>query len=134
MRSWKHRTRAKLKAVYQHHLDSDSDNYWPKTKISRKHQTRLRRELREREHDVRRQTATKRFYEDCDYHPCEITSLDIENDDIRGKSLIDGSEPRSCSLHNCGVVFFTEEEAHKRADFIKEKGWEAYYTSDYFLE
>jgi len=51
------------------------------------------------------------IYEDCSYHPVLCVSVDYENDDISGISLIDGTHPRSCSLRHCGVRKLTVEEA-----------------------
>jgi len=42
------------------------------------------------------------IYEDCNYHPVLCVARD--GDEIRGISLIDGSQPRACSLGHCGVV------------------------------
>jgi hypothetical protein len=78
---------------------------------------------------VQQRAEGKTHYEDCAYHPCLITLLDLENDDIEGISLIDGTSPRSCSLLNCGVVFFTEEEAIRRADYINQHGWDKYHAN-----
>lgn len=58
------------------------------------------------------------IYEDCAYHPVLCISVDYENDDISGISLIDGSYPRSCSLRHCGVRKLTVEEAWQ----IRRKG------------
>ena len=43
------------------------------------------------------------IYEDCAYHPVLCTYVDYENDVIEGISLVDGSQPRGCSLVHCGV-------------------------------
>lgn len=51
------------------------------------------------------------FYEDCAYHPCLCISVNEENDEILGISLIDGSFPRSCSLMHCGIRELTFGEA-----------------------
>ncbi len=51
------------------------------------------------------------IYEDCAYHPVRCTSIDFEEDDITGISLVDSSGPRSCSLYHCGVRKLSEEEA-----------------------
>ena len=45
------------------------------------------------------------------YHPCLCTSVDYENDEINGISLINGSTPRSCSLMHCGIRKLSLEEA-----------------------
>ena len=53
------------------------------------------------------------FYEDCAFHPCICTSVNAENDEILGISLVDGSFPRACSVQHCGVQLLTLEEALK---------------------
>ncbi|HEX7890747.1 MAG TPA: hypothetical protein VF522_15410 [Ramlibacter sp.] len=58
------------------------------------------------------------IYEDCAYHPVLCVSVDYEQDDISGISLIDGTHPRSCSLRHCGVRKLTVEEAWE----IRRKG------------
>ncbi|MDO8651171.1 MAG: hypothetical protein Q7R66_03155 [Undibacterium sp.] len=52
-------------------------------------------------------------YEDCAYHPVLCIGISYEEDEIWGVSLIDGSQPRSCSLRHCGVRKLTIEEAWK---------------------
>ena len=49
-------------------------------------------------------------YEDCAFHPVFCVSLDVDDDEITGISLIDGSTPRSCSLQFCGVEQLTLED------------------------
>ncbi|OWQ84177.1 hypothetical protein CDN98_19495 [Roseateles terrae] len=51
------------------------------------------------------------IYEDCAFHPVLCVSVDYEQDDISGISLIDGTYPRSCSLRHCGVRKLSVEEA-----------------------
>lgn len=41
-------------------------------------------------------------YLDCDNHPVYCTESD--GYDVAGKSLIDGSSPRSCSIKDCAVI------------------------------
>ena len=49
------------------------------------------------------------FYEDCFYQPCLcISVLDKE---VSGISLVDGSYPRTCEIHHCGVRKLTFDEA-----------------------
>lgn len=43
------------------------------------------------------------IYEDCCHHPVLCTSVNYDEDTIEGISLLDGSQPRSCSLQHCGV-------------------------------
>lgn len=49
------------------------------------------------------------IYEDCAYHPVRCT--EVEDDDVTGVSLIDGSSPRSCSIKHCGVRKLTRADA-----------------------
>lgn len=56
------------------------------------------------------------IYEDCAYHPVLCTSVDYDEDLIEGISLIDGSEPRGCSLTHCGVVRLSVAEVIRRRD------------------
>jgi hypothetical protein len=39
--------------------------------------------------------------------------VDYETDEIWGVSLVDGSQPRGCSLRHCGIRKLTMEEAWK---------------------
>ena len=48
------------------------------------------------------------IYEDCAYHP--VLCLESDDDDIAGISLLDGSEPRSCSIKHCGIRKMKSEE------------------------
>ena len=65
------------------------------------------------EHKEDTQIKIGDIYEDCDYHPCLCVGVDHEGDDIAvwGISLIDGSQPRACSLSYCGVRKLTVSEA-----------------------
>jgi hypothetical protein len=65
-------------------------------------------------------------YEDCSYHPVLCTESD--GDDVAGISLLDFSEPRSCSIEHCGVrVLSTDEVVFKlrrRDDWLAaEQAW-----------
>ena len=51
------------------------------------------------------------YYEDCAFHPCVCISTSVENDEIMGISLADGTFPRSCSPRYCGVRKLTFAEA-----------------------
>lgn len=132
MRNWKRRTRSirKLRRRLDFYL-----RLHPGVDLHTLHGLYVKNERRKKRlfksimDGVCQRAEGKTHYEDCAYHPCLITLLDLENDDIEGTSLIDGTSPRSCSLLNCGVVFFTEDEAIKRADYIKEHGWETYYEN-----
>lgn len=44
------------------------------------------------------------IYEDCFFHPVLCTYLSVDDDEMRGISLIDGSGPRGCSLQHCGPL------------------------------
>ena len=74
------------------------------------------------------------IYEDCSFHPVLCMGVDYEADDIWGVSLVDGSQPRSCSLRHCGIRKLTTDEAWKlkmegpadpshRAAVSDEKRW-----------
>lgn len=52
-------------------------------------------------------------YHSCALHPCYVTKLDIEDNSIFGKSLLDGSEGHNCSLTSCGVYMMKEEEVQR---------------------
>lgn len=56
------------------------------------------------------------FYEDCMFHPCLVTY--VKGDDLRGISLIDGSEPRGCSIQYCCPRKLTMKQVLR----IKENG------------
>lgn len=58
------------------------------------------------------------FYEDCAGHTCLCTLS--EGDDIEGISLIDGTEPRSCSLKSCCPPKLTALEAIENVKLFKE--------------
>jgi len=49
------------------------------------------------------------FYEDCAYHPC--LCIRVLDEEVAGISLVDGSSPRSCDIHHCGVRKLTFDEA-----------------------
>ena len=49
------------------------------------------------------------YYEDCAYHPC--VCIHVEDGEVCGVSLIDGSYPRSCSVPGCGVRRLSLREA-----------------------
>ena len=49
------------------------------------------------------------FYEDCAHHPC--LCIKVNDDEVSGISLVDGSTGRSCSIGHCGVQRLTPEEA-----------------------
>jgi hypothetical protein len=72
------------------------------------------------------------IYEDCAYHPC--LCLGVEDGQVWGISLIDGSQPRCCDLRTCGVRILTLEEAWEikcrgpadaeaKADYPPERRW-----------
>jgi hypothetical protein len=53
-------------------------------------------------------------YEDCAFHPVLCTHVSDMNDEIQGISLVDGSEPRACSLSHC----HPEPLSHSQAIWI----------------
>jgi len=73
------------------------------------------------------------IYEDCMYHPVLCIGVDVANDDIWGISLVDGSQPRNCSLLHCGVRKIDLKEAwsiktngpenQEARERIKDKWW-----------
>jgi len=54
--------------------------------------------------DIAERFGVGLIYEDCFFHPVLCTYLSVEEDEMRGISLIDGSGPRGCSLLHCGPV------------------------------
>lgn len=51
------------------------------------------------------------IYEDVFYHPCLCVHASVEDDEIWGISLIDGTYPRACSLAHNDIRKLTVEEA-----------------------
>lgn len=51
------------------------------------------------------------IYEDCAFHPVLCTTVDKEEREIQGISLIDGSLPRSCSIDHCGPEHLSVQAA-----------------------
>ena len=51
------------------------------------------------------------IFEDCSFHPVLCLGADYKNDQLWGVSLVDGSQPRCCSLLRCGVRKLTPQEA-----------------------
>lgn len=49
------------------------------------------------------------FYEDCSYEPMVCLSVDYDEDDLTGVSLVNG-RIGSCSLRHCGVVRLSVRE------------------------
>jgi hypothetical protein len=64
----------------------------------------------------RRKIRVGDIYEDCAYHP--VLCLESQGDDIAGISLLDYSEPRSCSIKHCGVFVMTPEQV---AESLRDK-------------
>jgi hypothetical protein len=50
-------------------------------------------------------------YEDCNYKPC--LCVEIEDGDVFGISLIDGSYPHQCSIEHCAIRTMSIEDALK---------------------
>ena len=50
-------------------------------------------------------------FEDCAFHPVLCLGADYKEDQLWGVSLIDGSQPRCCSLIHCGVRKLSLAEA-----------------------
>ena len=51
------------------------------------------------------------IYEDVFFHPCLCIGVSEKDDEIWGISLIDGSNPRTCSLNFSAIRRLTVEEA-----------------------
>lgn len=58
------------------------------------------------------------IYLDCAYHPVKCTVSD--GDDVQGVSMVDGSSPRSCSIHYCGVEKITKKKAKEIVEVWKK--------------
>lgn len=61
------------------------------------------------------------FYEDCAYHPVICTEVRNETT-ICGASLVDGSMPRSCDIHHCGVIKLSTKQAFSLLTLWQTKG------------
>ena len=55
--------------------------------------------------------APGQIYEDCAFHPVLCVESNVEEDYVRGISLVGGTYPHECSLRHCGVRLLTTEEA-----------------------
>lgn len=67
------------------------------------------------------------LYEDCTYHPCKCTSINLEPviPYIKGISLITGIEqPHEASLNHCGVIPLTQEQVDRKLEAYKKGGIE----------
>ena len=53
------------------------------------------------------------LYESCGHHPVLCIGVDEAEGEVWGVSLVDGSQPHSCSLDHCGVRKLTPDEAWK---------------------
>lgn len=62
------------------------------------------------------------IYHACSLHPCITTHLDILNNDIEGKSILDGSEGHCCSLTSCGVYIMEQEEIDRYVEAWNRDG------------
>ena len=49
------------------------------------------------------------YYEDCSFHPC--LRIRVDDDELLGVSLVDGTYPRGCSIRHCGVRRLSLAEA-----------------------
>lgn len=63
------------------------------------------------------------IYESCSFHPC--LCVEIDEDNIYGISLVNGSYPMGCSIENCAVRILSVEEALK---------WKLFGPQDFNLE
>lgn len=126
MRSWKVLYRSRHKQEYRKWKTCGNRNYEPwGLRLWRKRRLlHFNRSQKTIERGMR-QFAKSMYVEDCRYHPCLVTQIDRDDYygrlDIDVKSLVNGIES-SCSYFHCGIVHLTEDEAHKRAEFIKAMG------------
>ena len=67
------------------------------------------------------------IYEACNCHPVLCTEVSYKDDQIFGISLIDGHVGNGCSLHSCGVIKLTVDQAMK----IKTKGPAEIWKKDF---
>lgn len=78
------------------------------------------------------------YYEDCSYHPCLCTEVDISDGGrdavISGVSLVDGTFPRGCSFIGCWPRKLSFEEAMRwkflgppDVELPQDKQWWALY-------
>ena len=51
------------------------------------------------------------IYEDCGYYPVLCTYINVDEDELQGICLIDGSVRGGCSLRHCGPELLTVEQA-----------------------
>lgn len=68
------------------------------------------------------------YYEDCRYHVCRQTKVEVEGRGsigVEGESLINGT-PSNCSYEHCGIVHLTKEDGEARAQFVKDMGMMPY--------
>lgn len=49
------------------------------------------------------------YYEDCSFHPC--LCIRVDDDELLGVSLVDGTYPRGCCIGHCGVRRLSLAEA-----------------------
>lgn len=126
MRSWKRYYRAKRKDAYGIWFNGDGQNPSPKLKLIVKRDKYFAKIRNNHLNFIRKEIISKEYYEDCAYHPCKISFIDMEDDEIRGESLVDGTKGRACSLFHCGVIFFTEAEALERLELIRKLGMDEY--------
>jgi hypothetical protein len=76
-----------------------------------------------------KQLGRKRYFEDCNYHVCRVTSRTLfrggQDGDLEGVSLFT-DKPSGCSLFHCAPLPLTEEEAMERLTYFKEHGMDEY--------
>ena|SRR5882724_2632199 len=49
------------------------------------------------------------YYEDCYFHPC--LCIGVDDDELLGVSLVNGTDPRGCSIGHCSVRRLSLAEA-----------------------
>ena len=77
------------------------------------------------------QFAPGTLYEDVFHHPVLCIGVSIEDDEIWGISLIDGSQPRTCSLAHNAIRRISAEEAWElKQRHIQRNGNDGWWIVD----
>lgn len=147
MTSWKKRTRALEKAKLQIMVAAENPRnkksrwalrrmnrnqvHWSHMWGSKLWRNEIQRRNRKREKEIAealRYFDEYPFIEDCRYHPCKVTELEIEQSktgyasiEFQCESLLNGS-PNACSYFHCGIVHLTKEEAQERVAMVNDLG------------
>lgn len=118
-RSWKTRSRYLAKMEVRK-WDAADVVFWNRRypKIIRKRRNRNKQNRLKLRAYANMQFARSMYIEDCRYHPCLVTQLDIEGTsrlDFDCVSLVN-NKPNSCSYYHCGILHLSEEDAFQRRD------------------